>query len=488
MSAVTATDPGRQPRPQPVAPAGLAFPADFVWGASTASYQIEGATREDGRAPSIWDTFSRTPGKVRNGDTGDRAADHYHRYREDVQLMAELGLRAYRFSVAWPRVQPSGRGPANQRGLDFYNHLVDRLLELGVEPWLTLYHWDLPQALEDQGGWPNRETAERFADYAQLVYGALHDRVRCWTTLNEPFCSAFVGYGSGRHAPGQRDGAQAIRAAHHLLLGHGLAMKAMRAMAPANELAITLNLYPVRAVSSSAEDAEAARHIDGLQNRLFLDPVLRGAYPEDVLADIEPVSGLGHLRAGDEATIAEPIDLLGVNYYQPQWVAAASPGMGGDPDFEAQFPGATDVLPVAQDGPRTATGWSVDAGGLLDVLTWLHRSYPPVPLVVTENGAAFDDYADPEGEVHDPDRVRFLEGHFRAAHEALAQGVDLRGYFVWSLLDNFEWEEGYSRRFGIVYVDYPTQRRVFKDSARWYRDVIARGGLSNGQEAPPEPS
>ena len=485
MSAVAATAP--RPRPEPVA--GLAFPADFLWGAATASYQIEGATREDGRGPSIWDTFSRTPGKVRNGDTGDRAADHYHRYREDVQLMAELGLRAYRFSVAWPRVQPHGRGPADQRGLDFYKRLVDRLLELGIEPWLTLYHWDLPQALEDQGGWPSRDVAERFADYAQLVYAALHDRVTHWTTLNEPWCTAFVGYGSGRHAPGRRDGALAVRAAHHLLLGHGLALQAMRAISPRGELGITLNLYPVHVASPSAADADAARRVDGLQNRLFLDPVLRGGYPDDVLRDLEPVTGLAHLRPGDEAVMATPIDLLGVNYYQRHVVAAASdrPHAASDPDFAGQFPGAEDVLLVPQDGPRTANGWSVDAGGLLDLLLWLHRSYPPVPLAVTENGAAFDDYADPEGNVHDPDRVRFLDGHFRAAHQALAQGVDLRGYFVWSLLDNFEWEDGYSRRFGIVYVDYPTQRRVLKDSAHWYREVIARGGLLDGQAgAPPE--
>ncbi len=475
-----------QPGPQATLEEGatLGFPPKFLWGTATSAYQIEGAAAEGGRGPSIWDTFSHTPGRVHNDDNGDRAADHYHRYREDVQLMAELGLRAYRFSVAWPRVQPRGRGPANQRGLDFYRRLVDRLLEVGIEPWLTLYHWDLPQALEDAGGWPDRDTAERFADYARLVYQALHDRVRYWTTHNEPFCAAFLGYGSGRHAPGRRDGALAIRAAHHLLLGHGLAMEAMRAISPGNQLGITLNLYPVRPFTESAESAEAVRRIDGIQNRLFLDPVLRGAYPGDVLADIEPISGLAHLRPSDEAVIAAPIDVLGVNYYQPHMVAAG-PGVQGDPDLEAQFPGVSGVRIVQQDGPRTANGWSVDAGGLLDLLTWLHRSYRPVPLVVTENGAAFDDYADPEGDVHDPERIQFLEGHFRAAHRALEQGVDLRGYFVWSLLDNFEWREGFSKRFGLVYVDFPTQRRVLKDSARWYRDVIARGGLQHGQEDPP---
>ena len=472
-----------QPRPAAAPQEGTAvrFPPKFLWGSATSAYQIEGAATEDGRGPSIWDTFSHTPGRVHNDDNGDRAADHYHRYREDVRLMAELGLRAYRFSVAWPRIQPLGSGPANQRGLDFYRRLVDELLEVGIEPWVTLYHWDLPQALEDVGGWAARETAGRFADYATLVYEALHDRVHYWTTLNEPFCSAFVGYGSGRHAPGKRDGALAVRAAHHLLLGHGLAVEAMRSIAAGTELGITLNLYPVRPASESAADAEAARRVGGIQNRLFLDPVLRGSYPSDVLADVEPISGLAHLRPGDEAAIAAPIDLLGVNYYQPHVVAASRPGVHGDPEFEATFPGVSGVRPVPQEGPRTALGWSVDAGGLLDLLTWLHGSYRRVPLVVTENGAAFHDYADPEGDVHDPDRIQFLEGHFRAAHQALAQGVDLRGYFVWSLLDNFEWHEGYSKRFGLVYVDYPTQRRVFKDSARWYRDVIARGGLQDGQ-------
>jgi beta-glucosidase len=472
------------PRPMPQEGAALQFPPEFLWGCATSAYQIEGAVAEDGRGPSIWDTFSHLPDRVHNQDHGDRAADHYHRYDEDVRLMAELGLRVYRFSVAWPRVQPRGRGPANQRGLDFYRRLVDRLLDAGIEPWLTLYHWDLPQALEDDGGWPERDTAERFADYAQVVYGALGDRVRYWTTLNEPFCASLLGYGSGRHAPGRRDGAAAIRAAHHLLLGHGMAVRAMRAMAPDNQLGVTLNLYPVRPFSASADDAEAARRVDGIQNRLFVDPILLGSYPADVLADLEPVSGLGHLRQGDEALIAAPIDVLGINYYQPHVVSALPPGIGGDPDFEAQFPGLSGVRVVQQDGPRTANGWSVDAGGLLEVLTWLQRSYPPVPLVVTENGAAFDDYANPEGEVHDPERIGFLEGHFRAAHAALAQGVDLRGYFVWSLLDNFEWAEGYSKRFGLVYVDFPTQRRVLKDSAHWYREVIARGGLGGRPQAP----
>jgi beta-glucosidase len=463
-------------RPAPAPDNLMTFPPDFLWGAATAAYQIEGAAGEDGRGPSIWDTFSRTPGKVRNGDTGDTAADHYHRYLQDVALMADLGLRAYRFSVAWPRVQPEGRGPAEERGLDFYRRLVDCLLDHGIEPWVTLYHWDLPQVLQEEGGWPNRDVAGRFADYAALVYNALHDRVSYWTTLNEPWCSAFVGYASGRHAPGVRDGAAAFRGAHHLLLGHGRAVQAMRAISSNNQIGITLNLYPVAAATNDSADAEAALRIDGLQNRLFLDPVLRKAYPADVLGQIDRVAGPDHLHRGDEAVIGTPIDMLGVNYYQRHVVAAGPPGGAAGPEATA-YPSAEDVLFVPQDGPRTANGWSVDASGLLDLLLWLHRSYPRVPLAVTENGAAFDDYADPEGRVHDGERVRFLEEHFRAAHQALAQGVDLRGYFVWSLLDNFEWEEGYSRRFGLVHVDYPSQRRLLKDSAHWYRDVIQRGGL-----------
>lgn len=470
-----ATGPAAQAKPAEAD--ARTFPPKFIWGAATAAYQIEGAAFADGRGPSIWDTFSRTPGKVRNGDTGDRAVDHYHRYEQDVALMAQLGLHAYRFSVAWPRIQPQGRGPANQRGLDFYRRLVDCLLEHDIEPWLTLYHWDLPQALQDEGGWPSRDTAERFAEYATLVYEALHDRVRTWATMNEPWCSAFLGYGSGRLAPGVQDPQQAVRAAHHLLLGHGQAVAAMRAIDAGNQFGITLDFNPVIPASDEPEDIAVARTVDGLRNRLFLDAVLRGAYPDDVLRHLETVTDLSHLRDGDLALIATPIDLLGVNYYNRVLVAAKPPpGMSAPPPM-LEFPGAETAVFLPQDRPRTARDWPVDPDGLYDLLVWLHREYPPVPLAVTENGAAFNDYADPEGQVHDPDRISFLEGHFRAALRAIAAGVDLRGYFVWSLLDNFEWEEGYSKRFGLIYVDYPTQRRVLKDSAYWYRQVIARNGL-----------
>ncbi|MDT7786017.1 MAG: beta-glucosidase [Pseudonocardiales bacterium] len=437
------------------------FAPGFLWGAATSSYQIEGAAAEDGRLPSIWDTFCATPGKVDNGDTGAVAADHYHRYREDVGLMTELGLGAYRFSIAWPRVQPLGSGAVNQRGLDFYRRLVDTLLEQDIQPWPTLYHWDLPQPLEDAGGWPERDTALRFAEYAAIVHEALADRVTHWTTLNEPWCSAFLGYATGRHAPGRREPAAAVRAAHHLLLGHGLAARAM----PEARVGITLNLTHVSPVSSADQDLDAARRIDGMQNRLFLDPVLLASYPEDVLADLAPVTGFDHVQEGDLKTIAAPIDFLGVNYYSPMLV-----GHGTTPSPSA-YVGSEHVRQHDGGRQRTSIGWEIDARGLLDLLLRLERAYPAIPLYITENGAAFED------ELHDSARVAYLDGHVRACAEAVSRGVPLQGYFAWSLLDNFEWSFGYAQRFGIVHVDYATQRRTLKDSARWYADVIRRGGL-----------
>ncbi|MFC0112029.1 GH1 family beta-glucosidase [Kibdelosporangium aridum] len=437
------------------------FDPGFLWGAATSSYQIEGAADEDGRRPSIWDTFCATPGKVDNGDTGDVAADHYHRYREDVAIMSELGLGAYRFSIAWPRVQPLGSGAVNQRGLDFYRRLIDTLLDQGIQPWPTLYHWDLPQPLEEAGGWPERDTALRFAEYAAIVHDALADRGTHWTTLNEPWCSAFLGYATGRHAPGRREPAAAVHAAHHLLLGHGLAARAM----PGTRVGITLNLSHITAISTAEADADAARRIDGMQNRLFLDPVLLAAYPEDVLADLAPVTGFDHVQEDDLKTIAVPLDFLGVNYYSPMLV-----GHGTTPTASA-YVGSEHVQHLDGGRQRTSIGWEIDARGLLDLLLRLDRDYPAIPLYITENGAAFDD------EVHDTARVAYLDGHVRACAEALARGVPLKGYFAWSLLDNFEWSYGYAQRFGIVHVDYATQRRTLKDSARWYAGVIERGGL-----------
>ncbi|QSB15348.1 beta-glucosidase [Natronosporangium hydrolyticum] len=453
------------------------FPARFVWGAATAAYQIEGAVAADGRGRSIWDTFSHTPGKVAGGDTGDAACDHYHRYEQDVALMAELGLRAYRFSVAWPRIQPDGRG-ANPAGLDFYDRLVDTLIGHGVDPVATLYHWDLPQPLEDQGGWPVRDTAYRFAEYAALVHDRLGDRVDTWITLNEPWCAAFLGYAAGIHAPGRTEPAAAFAASHHLLLGHGEATAALRARG-AGTVGITLNPAAVRPLDPDSEpDQAAARRIDGLQNRIYLDPLFGRGYPADVLAASRRAGGEpSWLRDGDEQTIAAPLDLLGINYYAPAVVTGAP----GEP-AAAAYPGSDGVRFVPAPGPVTMMDWVVEPASLTALLQRLGAEYPPVPIWITENGAAYDDRPEPDGQrVHDPERIRYLDGHLRAVHQAIAAGVDVQGYLVWSLLDNFEWAEGYRRRFGLIYVDYETQARVAKDSAGWFRDVIARGGL-------PEPS
>ena len=467
------------PRVSTVDGVDLQFPTGFLWGAATAAYQVEGAAAEGGRTPSIWDTFSHTPGRVVEGHTGDVATDHYHRFREDVALMASLGLKSYRFSIGWPRVQPGGSGPANQEGLDFYRALVDELLAHGIEPWLTLYHWDLPQELEDAGGWPARDTAGRFADYAALVHGALGDRVRYWTTLNEPWCSAFLGYGSGVHAPGRREAASAIQAVHHLLLGHGLATQAIHAANPASEVVITLNLYAVSPASDAPADMDAVRRIDGMANRFFLDPVLLGRYPTDILADLREVSDFSHVRDGDLRTIAAPLAMLGVNYYSRHVVAGPDPS-GETPEYwrgQASWPGSGSVRFVGGGKPRTAMDWEIDADGLVETLRRVHDEYPDLPLYVTENGAAFEDEIGADGSVDDPQRVAYFDEHLRACHRAIAAGVPLRGYFAWSLLDNYEWAWGYTKRFGLIYVDYPTQRRIPKSSARWYAEVIRRNAV-----------
>ncbi|HEY0696380.1 MAG TPA: beta-glucosidase [Micromonospora sp.] len=468
------------------------LPPDFLWGAATAAYQIEGAVDVDGRTASIWDTFSHTPGRVVSGHTGDLACDHYHRYRDDVRLMAGLGLRSYRFSVSWPRVQPGGRGPANAAGLDFYRRLVDDLLAHDIAPWVTLSHWDLPQELEDAGGWPVRDTAHRFADYAELVHDALGDRVSHWTTLNEPWCSAFLGYGSGVHAPGRTDGADAVRAGHHLMLGHGLAVRALRAARPDNRFGVTVNLYAVSPYTGSGADADAARRIDGLANRFFLEPLLTGAYPADVRDDLRPVTDFDHVRPGDLDVVATPLDLLGVNYYSRYVVAApdstAAPNQpagsdgpaasaGSVPPDPSCWPGSETVRLLNRGMPVTDMGWEIDAPGLVEVLTRVHRLRPDLPLYVTENGAAFADRP-VDGRVADPDRIAYLDAHLRACQEAVAAGVPLRGYFAWSLMDNFEWSWGYTKRFGLVWVDYATQERIPKSSARWYAETIRRNGPS----------
>jgi beta-glucosidase len=458
----------------------LAFPAGFTWGASTAAYQIEGATSADGRGPSVWDTFSRTPGKVRGGDTGDVACDAYHRYPEDADLLRSLGLSDYRFSVAWPRVFPTGDGQLNQAGLDYYKRLLDVLGERGISAAVTLFHWDLPQALQDRGGWAARDTAYRFADYAAVVAAALGDRVTRWITLNEPLVVAHNGHRIGVHAPGLTDDAVAAAVTHHLLLGHGLGTAAVRAAVPAAEVGVTLNLTPVRIAASangSAEALERARLVaDAVLNGTFLDPVLFGRYPDHAPAELLPPAEL--IKDGDMETIAAPIDFLGVNYYQPEHLRA------GDPDNlrrdeERPMPGIEGgVVHYSPQGiERTPMGWLIDPDGLYELLLRLSKDAPGLPVYITENGCAAEDYVNPDGEVNDLERVKFLHLHLAAAARAVRDGATLAGYYVWSLLDNFEWAYGYQKRFGIVYVDFATQRRIPKASSAFLARVASENAV-----------
>ncbi|MEU7925041.1 GH1 family beta-glucosidase [Micromonospora sp. NPDC049801] len=444
----------------PTGPAGpLRFPRHFGWGAATSAYQIEGAAKEDGRGESVWDTFSRIPGRTRNGDTGDVAADHYHRYVEDLDLMRDLGLRSYRFSISWPRIQPDGSGAPNQRGLDFYRRLLDGLHERGIAPMATLFHWDLPQALQDAGGWESRDTALRFADYANAVFSALGDRVPVWLTINEPKTVVQNGYLTGHHAPGRQDPEAAYLVAHHLQLAHGLAVRALRASDSTARIGPALNLHPCYPTDDSAEAAAAAHLYDGYENRLYLDSVLKGSYPQDVLADLGPQSRMVRgIRDGDLAVISSPVDLLAVQYYTPIYVAA-------DGSTEHRW-------------PTSEAGWQqIYPDGMYDILTRVTRDYGPIPLTVTENGLPTPDTLAADDTVDDSGRITFLRDHLAAAHRAIADGVPLESFHVWSMLDNFEWDEGYEQRWGLVYVDYVTQRRVLKRSAHWYRSVITEGGF-----------
>ncbi len=431
------------------------FPHDFIWGAATASYQIEGAAQEDGRGESVWDRFCATPGKVRNGDSGDIACDFYHRYRDDVGLMKELGLDAFRFSIAWPRVLPMGRGPINEAGLDFYDRLVDELLAHEIEPFVTLFHWDTPQALEAAGGWSARATAEAFVEYTEAVVGRLGDRVRHWITHNEPWVHAWIGYAWGEHAPGRTSEADAVAAAHHLLLSHGWAVEVIRRVVPDARVGITLNLSHAYPASDAPEDEAAAWQVDGEGNRWFLDPIFRGSYPADLLERNETVAPF--VRDGDLEAISAPLDFLGVNNYFRFVVSASAEGPRMERDSEA---------------PHTDMGWEVYPEGLSRLLVRVARDYAPPAIYVTENGAAFGDVRVHDGRVHDPERTAYLESYIAAVSCAVADGAPVKGYFVWSLLDNFEWAYGYSKRFGIVYIDYPTLERVPKDSFYWYRDFI----------------
>ncbi|MEV1043998.1 GH1 family beta-glucosidase [Streptomyces sp. NPDC049916] len=437
-----------------------AFPAGFTWGVATAAYQIEGAVAEDGRSPSIWDTFSHTPGKVDGGDTGDVACDHYHRVAEDIGLISGLGADAYRFSVAWPRVVPGGYGPVNKAGLDFYDRLVDQLLAAGITPFATLYHWDLPQVLQDRGGWTVRETSEHFAAYAGHVVERLGDRVKDWATLNEPLCSAWIGHLEGRMAPGLTDLTAAVRASYHLHLGHGLAVRAIRAASSGARVGIVNNLSPIEPASTREADLAAARRADGHINRWWLDPVLGRGYPQDM---VELYGVDLPVREGDLETIAAPLDWLGLNYYFRQVVT-------DDPSGPAPH-----ARQVSVHGARlTHMDWEVHADGLEQLLLRLTEEYGVERVYVTENGSAYDDVVAADGSVHDPERVRYLEEHLAACARAVRKGAPLAGYFAWSLMDNFEWAYGYDKRFGLVHVDYATQRRTVKSSGRRYAELVRR--------------
>jgi beta-glucosidase len=447
------------------------FPDDFDWGAATSAFQIEGAAQEDGRGESIWDRFAKHPGKIIDGSDGTVACDSYRRWPEDIELLKWLGVRSYRFSIGWSRVAPDGFGPVNQAGLDFYDKLVDGLLAAGIEAFPTLNHWDLPQKLQDAGGWPARETAHAFVEYAQAVMGRIGDRVKRVVTHNEPWCISVLGYAEGQHAPGEKHWGRALAAAHHLLLSHGLAVSAIRALAPKAEVGIVVNLTPGEPASPSAADLDACRAFDGMFNRWYLDPVYGKGYPADVIADHVKAGRIAEgplpfLRDGDLAAIAAPTDFLGINYYSRAVLRS-------DKVSEADNAPAT----VIASSDKTDMGWEVHAPGLYRILRRVHLDYAPRKIYVTENGAAYPTEPDSDGRVRDAERARYLYTHFDAAHQAISEGIPLAGYYIWSLLDNFEWAQGFTKRFGIFWVDYETQARVPKDSAHLCRQIIRDNAL-----------
>jgi len=444
----------------------LKFPESFLWGTATASYQIEGAYDEEGKGESIWDHFSHIPGRIYGEETGDVACDHYHRYKEDVENMKKLDLKAYRFSISWPRVIPQGKGKVNPAGLDFYDHLVDELLEADIEPFVTLYHWDLPQALQEEGGWENRDIAGYFADYTALVAHRLKDRVHHWITHNEPWVVSFLGHAFGTHAPGIMDFSCALQVSHHLLLSHGRAQEVLKNLGDENtQVGITLNLHPVYPASRREEDIKAAKRCDGHLNRWFLDPIFKGAYPPDMLEYYQ--DKIPRIFPGDMSIISRKVDFLGVNYYS-RWIIKDNPK---ERILKLSFS-------KPQDAEYTDMGWEIYPQGIYEILKRVQDDYSPPAIYITENGAAFPDKLDEEGKVKDDQRISYLREHISFAHKAIEEGVRLKGYFVWSLMDNFEWAWGYSKRFGLIYMDYPTQKRIFKESAYWYKRVIENNGIS----------
>ncbi|SDF08868.1 broad-specificity cellobiase [Thermoanaerobacter thermohydrosulfuricus] len=444
------------------------FPRDFVWGTATSSYQIEGAVNEDGRTPSIWDTFSKTEGKTYKGHTGDVACDHYHRYKEDVEILKEIGVKAYRFSIAWPRIFPE-EGKYNPKGMDFYKKLIDELQKRDIVPAATIYHWDLPQwAYDKGGGWLNRESIKWYVEYATKLFEELGDAIPLWITHNEPWCASILSYGIGEHAPGHKNYREALIAAHHILLSHGEAVKAFREMnIKGSKIGITLNLTPAYPASEKEEDKLAAQYADGFANRWFLDPIFKGNYPEDMMELYSKIIGeFDFIKEGDLETISVPIDFLGVNYYTRSIVKYNEDSM-----LKAEN--------VPGPGKRTEMGWEISPESLYDLLKRLDREYAKLPIYITENGAAFKDEVTEDGRVHDDERIEYIKEHLKAAAKFIEEGGNLKGYFVWSLMDNFEWAHGYSKRFGIVYVDYETQKRILKDSALWYKEVILDDGIED---------
>lgn len=456
----------------------MTFPATFLFGAATASFQIEGATSEDGRGPSIWDTRCQTPGLIVNGDNADVTDDHYHRYVDDIAAMAALGMNAYRFSMAWPRIQPTGTGDVNPAGFAFYHKVLDELEKHGITPIVTLYHWDLPQALEDAGGWPNRETAYHFEEYARLTVTEFKDRVKRWTTFNEPWCSAFLGYASGGHAPSRTEPPLSLAAAHHLNLAHALGYNAIKAVIPDAEVSLVVNAHLPRPWDPSrAQDRDAARQIDALANRIFMDPFIKGEYPADLIADTTGLTDWSFVKAGDLALCKGTLDLVGVNYYSSHVVRHNDDphrkfGSDGHGSSRASaWPGADAVEFMPPQGPVTTMNWNIDPSAFHAHLVRMARD-TGLPLMITENGASFDDVVGADGRIHDTQRVQYLHDHFTAALLAMDEGVDLRGYMVWSFMDNFEWSYGFSKRFGIMRVDYDSLKRTWKDSAYWYQETI----------------
>lgn len=440
------------------------FPEDFLWGSATASYQIEGAWNEDCKGESVWDTFCRIPGKIKDGSSGETAVDHYHRWPEDIDLMKELGLQVYRFSFSWPRIFPEGKGSVNPKGLDFYDRIIDRLLEKGIIPFPTLFHWDTPQALEDKGGWANRDTAQYFADYAKVLADRFGDRVRNWITHNEPFVVAIGGYFVGEHAPGRKDPQAAMHTAYHLILSHGLALKALReSLSKDSEIGITLSLSPVHPLSANAEDAKAARNMDGVFNRLFLDPVFKGSYPEDMVRILGPF--FPEIKPDDLKIMSRPIDFLGINYY-------SRAVFRHDPDFPLVE--ATQVFP---EGNEYSMMWEIYPEGFHEIIKRVWEDYKPEKIIITENGIPVPDGVDFDGRIRDERRIRYVRDHLIQVHRAISDGIPVKGYFHWSLMDNFEWALGYTMRFGLVYVDYSTQQRIIKESGHWFSRVIKDNGF-----------